>query len=154
MKFLIYLFILLSATSCSVRKFCTERYCTNDSVTVIIRDTIRVQLPNDTIVLSVNLDSLKQAIELSTKKEGELILYKDSVVELTGIYNRKTNELRFKIKNLKPKIVYIPIEIKKAVPILPKKVSYLGHVQELRFTLLIVFVAGLILGLYLQFKKQ
>jgi hypothetical protein len=136
-----------------MRKYCTEKYCPNDSVTIVIRDTIKIQLPNDTITLSVNLDSLKEAIENTTKKDGELILYKDSVVELTGIYNRKTNELNFKIKNLKPKVVYIPIEVKKAVPILPKKINYLGHVKELKFTLLLVFVAGLILGLYMQFRR-
>jgi hypothetical protein len=72
---------------------------------------------------------------------------------LKAKFNQKTRELDFVLVNNKPKEIRVPVTIKKAIPIKPKKLNYIDYLRELKFTLLLSFFIGLFLGLYMQFKK-
>ena len=76
-----YLIILLILTSCATsKKKCIEKYCTNDTTTIVVRDTIYTESVKHDTTFSERIDSV------FIQKDKLRIIYKkrDSIITIEG----------------------------------------------------------------------
>jgi|APGre2960657404_1045060.scaffolds.fasta_scaffold32272_6 hypothetical protein len=134
-------FVIISAivwvffviTSCAgYRAKMQKKYCSADTVKVMVHDTIRTETVRTDTIFHESVDSV------TIVKDKLKIVYKkvrDSVY-ISGECEGDT--------------IYISKEI--SVPVQNKRPSFWELAKEYRFPLLIIFILGLLLGFYLTKK--
>lgn len=133
-----YLLILLILTSCATsRKKCIEKYCSQDTVKtqVVIHDTIVTEAVTKDTVFSTSVDTV---ILTKDKLTIKYIKYRDSIY-LSGKYEADT------IIRVDTFTVSVPVNC--------PEVTTIQHLRAVPWLLLLIFVAGLGLGLYMNFRK-
>ena len=102
-----YLIILLILTSCATsKKKCIEKYCTNDTTTIVVRDTIYTESVKHDTTFSERIDSVfiqKDKLRIIYKKRDSIITIEGECIQDT-IYYTKTIEV--------PHIIEKPFEFK------------------------------------------
>ncbi len=102
-----YLIILLILTSCATsKKKCIEKYCTNDTTTIVVRDTIYTESVKHDTTFSERIDSVfiqKDKLRIIYKKRDSIITIEGECLSDT-IYYTKTIEV--------PHIIEKPFEFK------------------------------------------
>ena len=102
-----YLIILLILTSCATsKKKCIEKYCTNDTTTIVVRDTIYTESVKHDTTFSERIDSVfiqKDRLRIVYKKRDSIITIEGECLSDT-IYYTKTIEV--------PHIIEKPFEFK------------------------------------------
>ena len=91
-----YLIILLILTSCATsKKKCIEKYCTNDTTTIVVRDTIYTESVKHDTTFSERIDSVfiqKDKLRIIYKKRDSIITIEGECLSDT-IYYTKTIEV-------------------------------------------------------------
>jgi hypothetical protein len=102
-----YLIILLILTSCATsKKKCIEKYCTNDTTTIVVRDTIYTESVKHDTTFSERIDSVfiqKDKLRIIYKKRDSIITIEGECLSDT-IYYTKTIEV--------PHVIEKPFEFK------------------------------------------
>ncbi len=102
-----YLLIILLFTSCATsKKKCIEKYCTNDTTTIVVRDTIYTESVKHDTTFSERIDSVfiqKDKLRIVYKKRDSIITIEGECLSDT-IYYTKTIEV--------PHIIEKPFEFK------------------------------------------
>ena len=102
-----YLLIILLFTSCATsKKKCIEKYCTNDTTTIVVRDTIYTESVKHDTTFSERIDSVfiqKDKLRIIYKKRDSIITIEGECLSDT-IYYTKTIEV--------PHIIEKPFEFK------------------------------------------
>ena len=102
-----YLIILLILTSCATsKKKCIEKYCTNDTTTIVVRDTIYTESVKHDTTFSERIDSVfiqKDKLRIIYKKRDSIITIEGECIQDT-IYYTKTIEV--------PHVIEKPFEFK------------------------------------------
>ncbi len=107
MKNFIYILLLVVITSCATsKKKCIEKYCTNDTTTIVVRDTIYTESVKHDTTFSERIDSVfiqKDKLRIIYKKRDSIITIEGECLSDT-IYYTKTIEV--------PHIIEKPFEFK------------------------------------------
>ncbi len=107
MKNFIYILLLIVITSCATsKKKCIEKYCTNDTTTIVVRDTIYTESVKHDTTFSERIDSVfiqKDKLRIIYKKRDSIITIEGECLSDT-IYYTKTIEV--------PHIIEKPFEFK------------------------------------------
>ena len=107
MKNFIYILLLIVITSCATsKKKCIEKYCTNDTTTIVVRDTIYTESVKHDTTFSERIDSVfiqKDRLRIVYKKRDSIITIEGECLSDT-IYYTKTIEV--------PHIIEKPFEFK------------------------------------------
>ncbi len=102
-----YLLIILLFTSCATsKKKCIEKYCTNDTTTIVVRDTIYTESVKHDTTFSERIDSVfiqKDKLRIIYKKRDSIITIEGECIQDT-IYYTKTIEV--------PHVIEKPFEFK------------------------------------------
>ena len=102
-----YLLIILLFTSCATsKKKCIEKYCTNDTTTIVVRDAIYTESVKHDTTFSERIDSVfiqKDKLRIIYKKRDSIITIEGECIQDT-IYYTKTIEV--------PHIIEKPFEFK------------------------------------------
>ena len=102
-----YLIILLILTSCATsKKKCIEKYCTNDTTTIVVRDTIYTESVKHDTTFSERIDSVfiqKDRLRIVYKKRDSIITIEGECLSDTIYY---TKEVKV------PHIIEKPFEFK------------------------------------------
>ena len=120
-------------TSCSAYRARMQRkYCSADTVKVMIHDTIRTETVRTDTIFHESVDSVT--------------IFKDKL----KIVYRKVRDSVYINGECEGDTIYISKEI--SVPVENKRPSFWELAKEYRFPLLIIFILGLLLGFYLTKK--
>lgn len=120
-------------TSCSAYRARMQlKYCSQDTVKVIVHDTIRTETVRTDTIFHESVDSVT--------------IFKDKL----KIVYRKVRDSVYINGECEGDTIYISKEI--SVPTQNKRPSFWELAKEYRFPLLIIFICGLILGFYLTKK--
>jgi hypothetical protein len=107
MKNFIYILLLIVITSCATsKKKCIEKYCTNDTTTIVVRDTIYTESVKHDTTFSERIDSVfiqKDKLRIIYKKRDSIITIEGECLSDT-IYYTKTIEV--------PHVIEKPFEFK------------------------------------------
>ena len=107
MKNFIYILLLIVITSCATsKKKCIEKYCTNDTTTIVVRDTIYTESVKHDTTFSERIDSVfiqKDKLRIIYKKRDSIITIEGECIQDT-IYYTKTIEV--------PHVIEKPFEFK------------------------------------------
>lgn len=120
-------------TSCAgYRARMQRKYCSEDTVKVMVHDTIRTETVRTDTIFHESVDSVT--------------IFKDKL----KIVYRKVRDSVYINGECEGDTIYISKEI--AVPVQGKRPSFWELAKEYRFPLLIIFICGLLLGFYLTKK--
>ncbi len=139
MKTIYTLILLTLLSSCYTKKKAIEKFCnqTKADTTIVIRDTVILDSTHTDTVFSSRIDSIYiEKGKLSIK----YIKVRDSVY-LSGTYKSDT------IVRVDTIRVSIPINIPNC------NKTTLERIRDAKTWLLVAFFIGVILGLYMQFKR-
>ena len=107
MKNFIYILLLVVITSCATsKKKCIEKYCTNDTTTIVVRDTIYTESVKHDTTFSERIDSVfiqKDKLRIIYKKRDSIITIEGECLSDTIYY---TKEVKV------PHIIEKPFEFK------------------------------------------
>jgi hypothetical protein len=107
MKNFLFILLLIVITSCATsKKKCIEKYCTNDTTTIVVRDTIYTESVKYDTTFSERVDSIyieKDRLRIIYKKKDSIITIEGECIQDT-IYYTKTIEV--------PHIIEKPFEFK------------------------------------------
>ena len=107
MKNFLFILLLIVITSCATsKKKCIEKYCTNDTTTIVVRDTIYTESVKHDTTFSERIDSVfiqKDKLRIIYKKRDSIITIEGECLSDT-IYYTKTIEV--------PHIIEKPFEFK------------------------------------------
>ena len=107
MKNFIYILLLIVITSCATsKKKCIEKYCTNDTTTIVVRDTIYTESVKHDTTFSERIDSVfiqKDKLRIVYKKRDSIITIEGECLSDTIYY---TKEVKV------PHIIEKPFEFK------------------------------------------
>ena len=88
-----YLIILLILTSCATsKKKCIEKYCTNDTTTIVVRDTIYTESVKHDTTFSERIDSVfiqKDKLRIVYKKRDSIITIEGECIGDTIYYTKE-----------------------------------------------------------------
>ncbi len=88
-----YLIILLILTSCATsKKKCIEKYCTNDTTTIVVRDTIYTESVKHDTTFSERIDSVfiqKDRLRIVYKKRDSIITIEGECIGDTIYYTKE-----------------------------------------------------------------
>jgi hypothetical protein len=88
-----YLIILLILTSCATsKKKCIEKYCTNDTTTIVVRDTIYTESVKHDTTFSERIDSVfiqKDRLRIVYKKRDSIITIEGECLSDTIYYTKE-----------------------------------------------------------------
>lgn len=125
--------VYFSLTSCAAyRERMQKKYCTPDTLKVMVHDTIRTETVRTDTIFHESVDSVT--------------IFKDKL----KIVYRKVRDSIYINGECEGDTIYISKEI--SVPMQNKRPSFWQLAKEYRFPLLIIFILGLILGFYLTKK--
>ena len=120
-------------TSCAgYRARMQRKYCSADTVKVVVHDTIRTETIRTDTIFHESVDSVT--------------IFKDKL----KIVYRKVRDSVYINGECEGDTIYISKEI--SVPTQNKRLSFWELAKEYRFPLLIIFILGLLLGFYLTKK--
>lgn len=147
-----YLLILLVLTSCYSKRVCIQKFCTQDSVTITIHDTLLVHdtipIASDSGYFKVNIDSLTDSLKQ---------VYSDSILSIQAKLQGREVDIRYITKEKR-----VPYE---------KKVPYVKTIKEpckcpqvcpdtewqkakaAKVYILIALILGMCLGMYMKFRR-
>ncbi len=107
MKNFLFILLLIVITSCATsKKKCIEKYCTNDTTTIVVRDTIYTESVKHDTTFSERIDSVfiqKDKLRIIYKKRDSIITIEGECLSDT-IYYTKTIEV--------PHVIEKPFEFK------------------------------------------
>ncbi len=107
MKNFLFILLLIVITSCATsKKKCIEKYCTNDTTTIVVRDTIYTESVKHDTTFSERIDSVfiqKDKLRIIYKKRDSIITIEGECIQDT-IYYTKTIEV--------PHVIEKPFEFK------------------------------------------
>lgn len=124
---------LIISSGCYTAKKCQEKFCKTDTITVTFHDTIRTETVKTDTIFHNSVDSV------TIIKDRLKIVYKrlhDSIY-INGECAGDT--------------IYISKEIK--VPVKNPVLTNWQAIKQVRFWVLLIFLAGVLLGIYIKINR-
>jgi hypothetical protein len=149
-------------SGCYTKKKALNKFCNTDSIVVIVRDTIKVNVyiksdssgfQFDCRKFQLVYDSLLKISSKSIDSSGFLNVHETKKNRIS-VKPEVDGTLSFKVVNLADTIYRnIPIYIEVKAPCTEKKYSTLDHVRKSKFIIILAFVSGMALAFYMKFRK-